>query len=129
MFSQASSGGIAGKQPQLEIDSSAIQSSKHNSLVAQGHEQFKQLQQQLSTVLKQAHKRTVTRMNSLQQQMGSSEQCQALQKQADMLMANIYRYAVLATMNTFCRLTYLLPHLSKGQSQTKGKVKLRAKSS
>ena len=79
-----------------------MQSSKRNNLVAQGHEQFKQLQQQLSTVLKQAHKRMVTKINSLQQQMGSSEQCQALQKQADMLMANIYRYAVLATTNTYC---------------------------
>lgn len=58
---------------------------------AQDEEQFKQLQQQLSTVLKQANKRMATKMSSLQKQMGSSEQCEALQKQADMLMANVYR--------------------------------------
>lgn len=58
---------------------------------AQGQEQFKQLQQQLSTVLKQANKRVLTKVSSLQKQVGSSEQCQAIQKQADMLMANIYR--------------------------------------
>ena len=58
---------------------------------AQGQQQFKQLQQQLSTVLKQANKRVMTKVSSLQKQMGSSEQCQAIQKQADMLMANIYR--------------------------------------
>ena len=58
----------------------------------QGNEHFKQLQQQLSTVLTQAIKKIQSRLKNLQKQVGSSEESEAIQKQADMLTANIYRY-------------------------------------
>ena len=61
----------------------------------QGNEHFKQLQQQLSTALKQGMKRLRSKMNSLQSQMGSTEESQQIQKQADLLTANLYRYHLL----------------------------------
>lgn len=59
---------------------------------SEGSEHFKQLQQQLSTVLTQAVKKIQSRMKNLQKQVGSSEESEAIQKQADMLTANIYRW-------------------------------------
>ena len=58
---------------------------------AQGNEQFKQLQQQLSTVLTRALHKVRGKIMNFQKQMGSTEESQAIQKQADMLTANIYR--------------------------------------
>ena len=57
----------------------------------QGNEQFKQLQQQLSTVLTRALHKVRGKIMNFQKQMGSTEESQAIQKQADMLTANIYR--------------------------------------
>lgn len=57
----------------------------------QGNEHFKQLQQQLSSALKQGTKRLRSKIDSLQGQMGSTEESQEIQKQADLLTANIYR--------------------------------------
>lgn len=57
----------------------------------QGNEHFKQLQQQVSSAVKQGVKRLHSKISSLQQQMGSTEESQLIQKQADLLTANIYR--------------------------------------
>ena len=62
----------------------------------QGSEHFKQLQQQVSTALKQGLKRVRNKMSSLQGQMGSTEECEEIQKQADLVTANIYRCPRLA---------------------------------
>lgn len=60
--------------------------------VMQGNEHFKQVQQQVSSGLKQGMKRLRNKMSSLQQQMGSTEESQHIQKQADLLTANLYRF-------------------------------------
>ena len=60
----------------------------------QGNEHFKQLQQQVASAVKQGMKRLHSKINSLQQQMGSTEESQHIQKQADLLTANIYRFLV-----------------------------------
>ena len=60
----------------------------------QGSEQFKQLQQQLSTVLTRALHKIRSKIANFEKQMGSKEESQAIQKQADMLTANIYRYTI-----------------------------------
>ena len=60
----------------------------------QGSEQFKQLQQQLSTVLTRALHKIRSKIANFEKQMGSKEESQAIQKQADMLTANIYRYKI-----------------------------------
>jgi len=60
--------------------------------LAQGSEQFKQLQQQLSTVLTRALHKMRSKITNFEKQMGSTEESEAIQKQADMLTANIYRY-------------------------------------
>lgn len=59
--------------------------------MVQGSEHFKQVQQQVSSALKQGVKRVRSKMNSLQAQMGSTEKCEEIQKQADLVTANIYR--------------------------------------
>ncbi|KAA6421415.1 MAG: hypothetical protein FRX49_08692 [Trebouxia sp. A1-2] len=58
---------------------------------SEGSEQFKQLQQQLSTVLTRALHKIRSKIANFEKQMGSTEESQALQKQADMLTASIYR--------------------------------------
>lgn len=60
----------------------------------QGSEHFKQVQQQVSSALKQGLKRVRSKMSSLQGQMGSTEECEEMQKQADLVTANIYRYSL-----------------------------------
>ncbi|KAL3139493.1 hypothetical protein ABBQ38_003817 [Trebouxia sp. C0009 RCD-2024] len=60
--------------------------------MVQGSEHFKQVQQQVSSALKQGVKRVRSKMNSLQAQMGSTEKCEEIQKQADLVTANIYRW-------------------------------------
>lgn len=60
--------------------------------MVQANEHFKQLQQQVSSAVKQGMKRLHSKINSLQQQMGSTEESQQIQKQADLLTANIYRF-------------------------------------
>ena len=61
------------------------------SVILQGNEHFKQLQQRVSSALKQGTKRLRSKIDSLQQQMGSSDDSQDIQKQADLLTANLYR--------------------------------------
>ncbi len=63
---------------------------------AQGSEQFKQLQQQLSTVLTRALHKIRSKIANFEKQMGSTEESEAIQKQADMLTANIYRWELVA---------------------------------
>ena len=62
-----------------------------NTWELQGNEHFKQLQQQLSSALKQGIKRLHSKIDSLQRQMGSTQESQDVQKHADLLTANIYR--------------------------------------
>ena len=73
----------------------------------QGNEHFKQLQQQVSSAVKQGVKRLHSKINSLQQQMGSTEESQQIQKQADLLTANIYRFP--PTQAADCSLIISLP--------------------
>ncbi len=66
--------------------------------LAQGSEQFKQLQQQLSTVLTRALHKMRSKITNFEKQMGSTEESQAIQKQADMLTANIYRWEIVGNI-------------------------------
>lgn len=70
--------------------------------VMQGNEHFRQLQQQVSSGLKQGMKRLRNKMSSLQQQMGSTEESQQIQKQADLLTANIYRFHHICAADSCC---------------------------
>lgn len=74
----------------------------------QGNEHFKQLQQQVSSGLKQGLKRLRSKMSSLQQQMGSTEESQQIQKQADLLTANIYRYHYICAADSCAGCLHLL---------------------
>ena len=74
-----------------------------NDGVLQGNEHFKQLQQQVSSAVKQGVKRLCSKINSLQQQMGSTEESQQIQKQADLLTANIYRSNCMSFLGCTCK--------------------------
>ena len=60
-------------------------------LCQQGGEQFEQLKHKLQRGLAQAVKRLTARIAAFQQQLDDSEKAEASRKQADMLMANVYR--------------------------------------
>ena len=59
--------------------------------VEQGEDQFEQLKQKLQRGLAQAVKKLTARIAAFQQQLDDSEKAEASRKQADMLMANVYR--------------------------------------
>jgi len=77
--------------------------------LAQGSEQFKQLQQQLSTVLTRALHKMRSKITNFEKQMGSTEESQAIQKQADMLTANIYKWEIVGSImrNLDCYMSLL----------------------
>lgn len=85
----------------------------------QGNEHFKQLQQQVSSAVKQGVKRLHSKINSLQQQMGSTEESQHIQKQADLLTANIYRFlpCVMTAPSSFLCLCHSSHFEFQSQSQ------------
>jgi len=60
-------------------------------LCQQGGEQFEQLKQKLQRGLAQAVKKLTAKIAAFQQQLDDSEKAEASRKQADMLMANLYR--------------------------------------
>lgn len=60
-------------------------------VVEQGGEQFEQLKQKLQRGLAQAAKKLTAKIAAFQQQLDDSEKAEASRKQADMLMANVYR--------------------------------------
>lgn len=57
----------------------------------QGAEQFGQLQQRLKRATEQASKKLQSRCNAFRDQLAGSEKADATQKEADMIMANVYR--------------------------------------
>ena len=60
-------------------------------LCQQGEEQYQQLKQKLQRGLAQAVKKLTARTAAFQQQLDDSQRAEASRKQADMLMANVYR--------------------------------------
>lgn len=59
----------------------------------QGAEQFGQLRQRLKRVTEQATKKLHSRLTAFRDQLDGSEKAAATQKLADIIMANVYRYA------------------------------------
>ena len=58
---------------------------------SQGAEQFVQLRQRLMRVAEQAGKKLGSRIGAFREQLDGSDKADATQKQADMIMANLYR--------------------------------------
>ncbi|KAL0055410.1 hypothetical protein WJX82_000207 [Trebouxia sp. C0006] len=80
---------VLGSLPQI----SSVHGAMHDyHTQSEGSEQFKQLQQQLSTVLTRSLHKIRRKIANFEKQMGSTEESEAIQKQADMLTANIYRW-------------------------------------
>ena len=59
----------------------------------QGAEQFRELRRQLLTAAAQANKKLQSRIAAFRQQLAGSEEADATQKQADLVLANVYRSA------------------------------------
>lgn len=75
---------------------------------SQGAEQFAQLRQRLMRVGEQSGKKLGSRIRAFREQLDGSDKADATQKQADMIMANLYRSVPCSCSDSFL----LLPRIN-----------------